>query len=142
MILPLTCTYAQSFPDMKGFSPRNLKYMRQFAEAWTDKQIVQRTVAQIPWRSNLALLDKLKSSDLRLWYAQKTIEHGWSKNILTFQIETKLHERQGKSINNFDITLPPYDSDMANQIFKDPYVFDFLGTDDPRREAELEQKLI
>jgi predicted nuclease of restriction endonuclease-like (RecB) superfamily len=132
----------EAFPDMKGFSPRNLKYMRKFAEAWPDKQIVQRIVAQIPWRSNLALLDKLKSPDLRLWYAQKTIAYGWSKNVLSFQIETRLHEREGKSINNFDIALPPSDSDMANQIFKDPYVFDFLGTDDPRREAELEQKLI
>ena len=73
---------------------------------------------------------------------KKTLEHGWSRNILAIQIETKLHERQGKAINNFQAALPPADSDMAAQIFKDPYVFDFLGTDDPRREVELEQKLI
>jgi predicted nuclease of restriction endonuclease-like (RecB) superfamily len=130
------------FPDMNGFSPRNLKYMRKFAEAWSDFEIVQRTVAQIPWRSNITLLDKLKDSEQRLWYAQKTVENGFGKDMLIFQIETKLHERQGMAIQNFGESLPPSDSDFANQIFKDPYVFDFLGTADPRKEAELEQKLI
>jgi predicted nuclease of restriction endonuclease-like (RecB) superfamily len=114
---------------------------KQNNEGWGAK-VIERTVAQIPWRSNLALLDKLKNSKQRLWYAQKTIENGWSRNILVFQIETRLHERIGQSTNNFDIALPPVDSDMANQVFKDPYVFDFLGTADTRREVELEQKLI
>ncbi len=132
----------EAFPDMKGFSGRNLKYMRKFAESWDDRQFVQRTVAQIPWRSNLTLLHKLKDSKLRLWYAQKTLENGWSRDILSFQIETQLHKRVGNATSNFDVALPPGDSDMASQIFKDPYLFDFLGTDDPRREAELEQKLI
>ena len=132
----------QAFPEMQGFSPRNLKYMRKFAESWSDPELVQRTVAQIPWRSNITLLDKLSDPKLRLWYAQKTIEHGFGKDMLVFQIETRLHERQGTSTNNFDVALPPTDSDMAAQIFKDPYVFDFLGTADPRREAELEQKLV
>lgn len=131
-----------AFPDMSGFSARNLKYMRKFAEAWPDREIVQRTVAQIPWRSNLILLEKLSDPEIRLWYAGKTIELGLSKDMLAIQIETRLHERQGKAINNFQAALPPADSDMAAQIFKDPYVFDFLGTADPRREAELEQKLI
>jgi len=132
----------EAFPEMKGFSPRNLKYMRKFAETWPDKIIVQEVLAQITWYHNLALLEKIKNSELRIWYAKRSFEYGWSRNVLVFQIETRLHERQGKSINNFEIALPPPDSDMANQIFKDPYVFDFLGTDDPRREAELEQKLI
>jgi predicted nuclease of restriction endonuclease-like (RecB) superfamily len=104
--------------------------------------IVQRTVAQIPWRSNLALLDKLQDMETRLWYARKTIEYGWGKDMLAIQIDTRLHEREGKAINNFPIALPPIDSDMAEQIFKDPYVFDFLGTADVRREVELERKLI
>ncbi len=130
------------FPDMSGFSARNLKYMRQFAGAWPDREIVQRTVAQIPWRSNLTLLEKLKEPELRLWYARQTIENGWSKNILAVQIETGLYQRIGKSANNFDMALPPCDSDMANQIFKDPYLFDFLGTAEIRKEAELENKLI
>jgi predicted nuclease of restriction endonuclease-like (RecB) superfamily len=131
-----------AFPDMSGFSPRNLKYMRTFSEAWPDQAIVQRTVAQIPWRSNLALLDKLDNLDTRLWYARKTVENGWSRNILVLQIENRLHERQGRTVNNFSATLPPPDSDMAAQVFKDPYLFDFLGTADPRKEREVEQALI
>ena len=131
-----------AFPDMSGLSPRNLKYMRTFAAAWPDRAIVQRTVAQIPWRSNLALLDKLNNSKLRLWYADKTVEYGWSRDILAMQIETRLHERQGNTVNNFGLALPPPDSDMAAQVFKDPYVFDFLGTADPRKEREVEQALV
>ena len=132
----------EEFPDMKGFSPRNLKYMRKFAESWSNFEIVQRTVAQIPWRSNIALIDKIKDTTERLWYAQKTIENGWSRDVLVFQIESQLHKRIGQTANNFDVALPPMDSDMTNQVFKDPYIFDFLGTADIRREAELEQKLI
>ncbi|MDO8520154.1 MAG: PDDEXK nuclease domain-containing protein [Deltaproteobacteria bacterium] len=131
-----------SFPDMSGFSPRNLKYMRAFATAWPDSKIVQRTVAQLPWRSNLALLDRLSDPKTRLWYAQKTIENGWSRDILALQIDGNLHQRQGKALNNFKKTLPPSDSDMAAQIFKDPYLFDFTGTADPRREREIEQSLV
>ncbi len=132
----------EAFPEMNGFSPRNLKYMRKLASEWPDREIVQRTVAQIPWRSNLALLDKLTDSDTRLWYAEKTIENGWSKDILAMQIESCLHERQGKAANNFALTMPPQDSDMAAQIFKDPYLFDFLGTADTRKEREVEQSLV
>jgi predicted nuclease of restriction endonuclease-like (RecB) superfamily len=131
-----------AFPEMSGFSPRNLKYMRKFAESWSDREIVQEVLAQIPWYHNLALLEKLKKPEQRLWYARQTFENGWSRNILVLQIETNLHDRIGQSTNNFELSLPPADSDMANQVFKDPYVFDFLGTATPRREAELEQKLI
>ena len=131
-----------AFPDMSGLSSRNLKYMRSFAAAWPDREIVQRTVAQIPWRSNLALLDKLDSPDTRLWYAQKTIENGWSRDMLVLQIELRLHDREGKAVTNFNATLPPGDSDMATQVFKDPYLFDFLGTDAPRTEREIEQALV
>ena len=131
-----------AFPDMKGFSPRNLKYMRKFAEAWPEREIVQRTVAQIPWRSNLALLDKLEDPQTRLWYARNTIENGWSRDILAIQIESNLHKRQGRAVNNFDLALPPADSDMVTQVFKDPYLFDFLGTADPRKEREVEQGLM
>jgi len=132
----------KAFPDMQGFSTRNLLYMRKFAEAWPEVEIVQRSVAKIPWRSNITLLDKLKDPELRLWYAQKTIENGFGKDMLVIQIETQLHKRQGAALQNFGSALPPSQSDMANQIFKDPYVFDFLGTADQRKEAELEQKLI
>lgn len=129
------------FPEMSGFSPRNIKYMRKFAECWPDFEIVQRVVAQIPWRTNRMLLDKLDNQESRIWYAYKTLENGWSSAILELQIQSGLMERSGKSINNFPIALPPIDSDMANQIFKDPYLFDFLGTDMPRREVEIEHQL-
>ena len=129
------------FPDMSGFSPRNIKYMRKFAECWPDFEIVQRVVAHIPWRTNRMLLDKLDNQESRIWYACKTLENGWSSTILELQIQSGLMERSGKSINNFPTALPPVDSDMANQIFKDPYLFDFLGTDMPRREVEIERQL-
>ena len=131
-----------TFPDMSGFSPRNIKYMRKFAECWPDFEFVQQVVAQIPWRTNRMLLDKLDSRESRVWYAYKTIENGWSSTILELQIESCLMERTGKSTNNFSVALPPLESDMANQIFKDPYLFDFLGTDILRREVEVEQQLI
>lgn len=138
----LAADLRKAFPDMHGFSPRNLKYMRAFAAAWPDRAIVQRVVAQIPWRSNIALLDKLRSSSIRLWYAEQIIKYGWSQPILCMQIDSRLHERQGRAVSNFPRTLPPGDSDMAAQVFKDPYLFDFLGTADPRREAEVEQALV
>jgi predicted nuclease of restriction endonuclease-like (RecB) superfamily len=129
------------FPEIQGFSSRNLKYMRKFAECWNDYEFVQCAVAQIPWRSNIVLMDKLKDKDSRIWYAQKVLEYGWSKDILDLQISTKLIERQGNAINNFNNALPSADSDLAIQVFKDPYLFDFLGTDELRREVELENKL-
>jgi predicted nuclease of restriction endonuclease-like (RecB) superfamily len=131
----------EAFPDMQGFSPRNLKYMRAFADAYSNLEIVQRVVAQIPWKSNLAIMEKIKDANLRLWYAQKTIEHGWSQPVLVHQIESALHQRLGQTTNNFDVSLPPEQSDLAVQIFKDPYIFDFLGTDAPRRELDIEKAL-
>lgn len=131
-----------AFPDMQGLSPRNLKYMRAFAAAWPDPTIVQGPLAQIGWSHNITLLDKLRSPEIRLWYAQQTARYGWSQPILSLQIEGQLHERRGHAQHNFQTTLPPADSDLATQIFKDPYLFDFLGTADPRREREIEQALV
>ena len=130
------------YPDMQGLSPRNLKYMRALAAAWPDRGIVQRTVAQIPWRSNVTLLDKVKDAHTRLWYAQRVREEGWSRDVLAVQIESRLHERAGKTITNFPETLPPEESDLATQVFKDPYLFDFLGATAPRAEREVEQALV
>jgi predicted nuclease of restriction endonuclease-like (RecB) superfamily len=138
----LSMDLRKDFSDMQGLSPRNLKYMRAFAAAWPDKAIVQRLAAQIPWFHNCILLDKVSDAATRQWYIQKTIENGWSRSILEIQIEGRLHERQGKAITNFLTTLPPSDSDMAEQVFKDPYLFDFLGTADPRREREIEDALV
>lgn len=130
-----------AFPDMSGFSPRNIKNMRRFATEWPDYETVQQVVAQLPWRTNLVLLEKLNTMEERLWYARKVIENGWSSNVLSMQIESGLINRSGKAISNFEIALPPADSDLVNQVFKDPYLFDFLGTDIPRREIEIEKKL-
>jgi predicted nuclease of restriction endonuclease-like (RecB) superfamily len=127
---------------MKGFSPRNLKYMRTFAGVWPEKPIVQRLAAQIPWFHNCLLLDKVRDQRVRLWYVQKTIQSGWSRSILDLQIERELHKREGKAVHNFAAVLPSIESDLAAQIFKDPYLFDFIGTADPRREAEVEQALV
>jgi predicted nuclease of restriction endonuclease-like (RecB) superfamily len=129
-------------PEMQGLSPRNLKYMRAFAAAWPDRAIVQRVVAQLPWRQNLALLERLADTGTRLWYAGQALQHGWSQPVLCLQIDGRAHERHGKALTNFKSTLPPEDSDMAAQVFKDPYLFDFLGTADPRREREVEKALI
>jgi predicted nuclease of restriction endonuclease-like (RecB) superfamily len=138
----LAADLREAFPEMKGFSPRNLKYMRAFAAAWPDRQIVQAPLAQLTWYHHIALLEKLDRPEPRLWYAARTLECGWSRNILALQIDAQAHRRQGKAQTNFPATLPPPDSDMAVQVFKDPYLFDFLGTDAPRREAELEQGLV
>ena len=138
----LSADLRQAFPDMRGLSPRNLKYMRAFASAWPEHQIVQEVLAQITWYHNIALLEKLDDAQMRLWYARKAIANGWSHSILAMQIENAAYEREGKAITNFPAALPPPDSDMAAQVFKDPYLFDFLGTADPRREKEVEQALM
>ncbi|MBU4304539.1 MAG: DUF1016 family protein [Candidatus Omnitrophica bacterium] len=138
----LSADLREAFPDMRGLSPRNLKYMRSFAAAWPNQQFVQETLAQITWYHNIALLEKVADPQTRLWYAKMSRENGWSRNILAIQIETSAHKRHGKAITNFVLTLPPADSDMAAQVFKDPYLFDFLGTADPRREREVEQALV
>lgn len=131
-----------AFPAMKGFSPRNLKYMRSFAEAWPDAQIVQQAVAQLPWGHNLVILSKLKESEERLAYAQKAIENGWSRNVLVMQIETHLLERQGTAVTNFEQRLPKPQSDLARESLKDPYRFDFLGLGDDAQERDIENALI
>lgn len=132
----------REFPDMTGFSSRNLKYMRALAEAYPDEQIVLRVVAQIPWGHNQTLLNKLKSDNQRLWYAQKTLENGWSRDVLTLQIESNLFTRQGGAITNFERTLPALDSDLAQQLVKDPYNFDFLTISENVKERELERALV
>jgi predicted nuclease of restriction endonuclease-like (RecB) superfamily len=131
-----------TFPDMKGFSPRNLKYMRAFAEAWPDADFVQGVLAQLPWYHHLALLDKLDGEDARRWYAAKAIEHGWSRNVLVMQIETRARERFGAAVTNFESRLPKPQSDLARESLKDPYRFDFLRLGDEALEREIESALV
>lgn len=127
---------------MKGFSPRNLKYMRAFAEAWPEVEFVQAALAQLPWYHQLALLDKLKTPEERRWYAAKAIEHGWSRNVLVMQIETSLLQRSGSAVTNFDVNLPQAQSDLARESLKDPYRFDFLGLTEEAQEREVENALV
>lgn len=131
-----------AFPDMKGFSPRNLKYMRAFADAWPDVEFVQEVLAQLPWYHQLALLDKLASPETRRWYATKAIAHNWSRNILVMQIETRLLERSGTAVTNFEVSLPKPQSDLARESLKDPYRLDFLGLSDEAQEREIENALV
>lgn len=131
-----------AFPDMKGFSRANLMYMRSFAEAWPDAEIVQQAVGQLPWGHNLVLLTKLKTADLRLAYAQRAIEHGWSRNVLLIHIERSLLEREGQAVSNFAAQLPKPHSDLAHESLKDPYLFDFLGVGNEAGERALEAAIV
>ena len=179
------------FADMKGLSPRNLRYMRDFATAYphfpfsqeplpklgddailqptaaklsktkspkiknkilqpsaaklnstADDQFEQPLLAQIPWTHHTIILDKVKPIDERIFYIQKTVENGWSKNVLGLQIESGLYKRQGKAINNFTQTLPAADSDLAIQTFKSPYVLEFLTLSEAAKEKDVEKGLI
>lgn len=138
----LAADLKRAFPDIKGFSPRNLKYMRAFAEAWPDEAIVQAVLAQITWYHNLAILEKLAAPADRIWYAKATIQQGWSRNVLVHQIESGRLHRQAKAVANFDRTLPGPQSDLARDITKDPYNFDFLTLGDDAHERDLERGLL
>ena len=189
----------REFPDMTGLSPRNLKYMRSFAEAYSGGAIVQQLAGQfvqqlvaqlpeaatkmsakpsrnpmvpqtvgqlplptkvqqpvaqlefdvppepfalLPWGHNVLLLDRVKDPAARLWYARQTLAHGWSRPVLEVQIDTKLHKRAGKALNNFATTLPPAQSDLAQQVLKDPYTFNFLALGPDAQERDLEIALV
>jgi predicted nuclease of restriction endonuclease-like (RecB) superfamily len=131
-----------AFPDVTGLSARNLKYMRSFAAAYPDEAIVQRSVAQLPWRHNIVLIEKLKDPEQRLWYAAQTTDSGWSRDILAMQIDSDLYRRQGGAVTNFDRTLPSPQSDLAQQLLKDPYNFDFLSLGKDAQERDLERALV
>lgn len=138
----LSADLRDKFPNTRGFSPRTLKYMRSLAEAWPGEAIVQQPAAQLPWGHHMVLLDKLSDPETRLWYAAAAVEHGWSRNALVHQIETRLHERSGQAISNFKAVLPAADSDLLQQTMKDPYIFDFVAMTDRHNEAELESQLV
>lgn len=159
-------------PEIKGFSTRNMKRMKAFYKEYPvlpemiekDQvpenkenikvpqavaqfpdhlmQDLQKHAMQIPWGHNIILIEKVKDLKERLWYMQQTFENGWSRNILSLQIKSNLYMRQGNAISNFDKTLPPFQSDLAQQTLKDPYIFDFLTLDSEFKERELETGLI
>lgn len=130
------------FSDMKGLSRANLFYMRAFAEAYPDEQIVQQLAGQIPWWHNVVIMTKIKDPKQREWYIRACIENGWSRAVLMAQIETRLYERTGAAITNFQRTLPAPQSELAQQLLKDPYNFEFLTTYDEAVERDLQKGLL
>jgi predicted nuclease of restriction endonuclease-like (RecB) superfamily len=130
----------RAFPDNSGFSIRNLKYMRKFAEEYPPNCAT--AVAQIPWSHNIIIMEKVDTHEKRLWYVQKCLENGWSRNVLVMWIESDLYSRQGKAITNFKATLPNSHSDLAQNTLKDPYIFSFLTIEEKVREQKIEQGLI
>ena len=132
-----------SFPNLKGFSVRNLKYMKSFYNEYKDDDEFVQLVAQLPWKHNITLMQKVKDKEIRKWYILKCLEEGWSDSILIYQIDTNLYNRQEKAIkhNNFSITLKK-NSDLANNIMKEPYVFDLIELTEDYKEKELENKML
>ncbi|HNJ21405.1 MAG: PDDEXK nuclease domain-containing protein [Nitrospira sp.] len=130
------------FSDMRGFSRTNLLYMRAFASAWPEEAIVHQFGGQIPWRHNCVIIDQVKDRPTREGYIRKTIENGWSRSVLELQIETAAHRRAGAAQTNFDRALPWPQSDLARDILKDPYTFDFLGITDASNERTIEKALV
>ena len=132
------------YPNSKGYSVRNLKYMAKFAAEYTDKGFVQTLSAQIPWSHNCLIMDKVKTQEKRKWYIEKTIENGWSHSVLTHQIESGLYERQAiaEKISNFENRLPATQSELAIQTMKDPYIFDFIPFKEDMLEKDIEQALV
>ncbi|PZR06382.1 MAG: DUF1016 domain-containing protein [Archangium gephyra] len=131
-----------AFPSMKGFSPRNLKYMRRFAELWPQKEVVQQLLHNLPWFHLCTIIDRVPVAEHRDWYVRAAIEHGWSRNVLASQISSRAHERVGKAVTNFALTLPKPESDLALETLKDPYRFDFLRLGEEALEREIEGALV
>ncbi|RBY83556.1 DUF1016 domain-containing protein [Geodermatophilus sp. TF02-6] len=130
------------FPDMTGLSRSNLHYMRALAEAWPEAQVVPQAVGQLPWGHVRTLLDAIDDQRTRDWYAAAAAEHGWSRAVLINQIKNRTHQRLGAAPSNFADRLPAADSDLARELARDPYVFDFLGLTGEVAERELEQALM
>lgn len=133
-----------AFPESKGYSVRNLKYMAKFAETYPNREFVQQVVAQIPWGHNVVLLDKVSDTNEREWYIKKSAENGWSRNVLVHQIESGLYQRQVlvDKVSNFESRLPSPQSELAAQTMKDPYVFDFIPFREEMLERDIEQALV
>ncbi len=131
-----------AFPQMQGFSRANLMYMRAFAQAWGEAEIVQQLVGRLPWGHNLVLLTKLKDEASRRQYAQRAIELGWSRNVLALQIDTRSLAREGRAVTNFVASLPAPHSDLAHNALKDPYLFDFLSIGQEADERAIETALV
>ena len=132
------------FPDFKGMSARNLRYMQKFATVFTKDEILQHHVAKLPWSSITTIMDQIKEKNKRLWYINESIQNGWSRPVIIHQIASKLYERQALIENkttNFDETLPNPNNEQAKELLKDPYIFDFISSDEDLKELDIEKKL-
>jgi predicted nuclease of restriction endonuclease-like (RecB) superfamily len=139
----------EEFPEMKGLSGSNLSYAKQFFNFYQAEfvqqpagQIGQQLVAQIPWGHNILIFSKSKTITEAHFYINQTLENGWSRDVLAWEIKSQLYQRQGKSITNFKQTLPEPLSDLAQQTLKDPYIFDFLTRTKPYHEKDIEHQLM
>lgn len=130
------------FPEMKGFSPQNLKYMKRFAEEYTPEEIGQQAVDQLPWGHNILLMYEVQDKKARKFYIQKTKEHGWTRDLLSIQIETNLYQREGAAITNFSTKLLEPHSGLAKSTLRYPYLFDFLSLGEDAHEREIEKGLV
>ena len=130
------------YPNIKGFSDRNLNYMKLYYNEYKDEEKLQQLVAKLPWGHNVLLMEKTKDKKIREVYARATIDNGWSRNILGMQIESNYHLRIGNSVNNFNNLSSKLDSDLVNNTLKDPYIFDFISLNNNYKEKELESKMI
>ncbi|MDP2193938.1 MAG: PDDEXK nuclease domain-containing protein [Alphaproteobacteria bacterium] len=142
IIAQLSRDLRSEFPEMKGFSPQNLKYMRRFAEEYSSDEIGQQAIDQLPWGHIITLIYEIANKIERTFYINGTLQNGWSRNILSMQIETNLFKRQGKSITNFQTQLLSPHSDLAQSTLKNPYLFDFLSLGDDAHEREVEKGLV
>lgn len=141
----LSADFSQAFPEVSGFSVRNLQAIRQWYKYWSEFENTQQLVAQlasIPWGHNLKIVSKCQSQAEALFYVNQTLAQGWSRNVLVHQIESGLYQREGQAQHNFDRTLPEPQSDLAQQTLKDPYVFDFLSLSEVKYERDLEKALV
>ena len=130
------------YPNTTGYSVRNLKYMKKLYTEYKDDKVMQQFVAQVPWGHNIVLMDKVKNKEIRKIYLQGIIKNGWGRAMLVHQIELNYHLRIGTSDNNFKLTLSEEDSDLANYIIKDPYIFDFISLKNDYKEQELEKEML
>lgn len=131
------------FPETTGFSVRNLKYMKKFAFIFKEDEVDEYGFAAVTWYHHMALMDKIKDKNQYVWYVQRTIENGWSRNILVMQIESDLYSRQhGEKIQNFNNRLPDNQSELAIQTMKDPYIFDFVSMRGKMIETDIEHELV
>ena len=133
-----------AFPDVTGYSVRNLKYMAKFALRFPDREFVQAVLAQITWYHHITLMDKVKSADEHIWYAEQAAKNGWTRNVLVHQIESGLYQRQVlvEKVSNFENRLPSPQSELALQTMKDPYIFDFIPFKEDMRERDIEHALV